>query len=144
MFVQPRAVLLLIGTNNVGRVGCSPKHTLAGILHVARYLQQQRPHAQLVLHGLLPRNEEYGDGNFTVGYKWEQLQWINRHLQWFCTHVRKDWHYVEHGDIFMVNDTTINATLMDDALHPTVEGYRLWAPLLVKDIQQILSRQAQR
>lgn len=142
--IQPRAVLLLIGTNDLGRVGCSKKNSLAGILNVAQYIHRQRPRAIMLVHGLLPRNEVFGDGNYTTGVKWQKIQWINRELQRYCHgQPGNQWFYLDHSQLFLRRDdaSQINATLMEDALHPTVEGYQLWAPLLVEEINTVLKEQ---
>ena len=84
--------------------------------------------------------ELYGDKNFDLGPRWEQIKWINTHLQRY-TALQEDWFYIENSEIFLRQDDPayINKTLMADALHPTVEGYKLWATLLSKPIQDILA-----
>lgn len=140
--IQPRAILLLIGTNDLGLPFCSKRNVLASILNVAAYLYKQRPSAIMILHGLLPRNEAYGDTNFDLGIRWQQIQWINRELGRFAALSGKNWHYLENGDLFLRHDNPaiINATLMRDALHPSLQGYRLWAPRLAKQLQTILDQ----
>ena len=140
--LQPDVIVLLIGTNNLGRIECDAPSTLAGILCLVWYLRQQRPSARLILHALLPRNEVFGDGNYTLGTKWQRIQWINQQLRQYCCIPGSDGydpyiHFVDHGAIFLTNATTIDYSLMKDALHPTLAGYELWAPLLAQDIAQV-------
>ena len=137
--LQPRSILLLIGTNDLGLPMCSKKNTLAAILHIATFLREKRPDATMIIHGLTPRNEYYGDKNFDLGVRWEQIKWINQRLRDYAAQ-QDDWYYIENSDLFIRHDdpTMINATLMKDALHPTVEGYKLWAPRLSQQIQDIL------
>lgn len=137
--LQPRAILLLIGTNDLGLPMCSKKNALAGILHVATFLGKNRPEATIILHGLTPRNEFAGDLNFDLGVRWKQIEWINHHLRKYAER-QESWFYIENPGIFLRHGdpNMINATLMKDALHPTVQGYKLWAPRLAQQIHDIL------
>jgi lysophospholipase L1-like esterase len=145
--IQPKAILLLIGTNDLSRVGCSKTQTLAGILNVAHYVHGQRPRAYMIVHGLLPRNDVHKADNFTLGYKYQQIQWINRELQRFCA-IHRNWFYLNNSEIFLQRDHSgefmINKTLMDDALHPSVRGYDKWGPYLVRQITDIFAKNRNR
>jgi lysophospholipase L1-like esterase len=39
--------------------------------------------------------------------------------------------------VFLQDDGSLDIHLMDDFLHPTPEGYRLWAQALVESMQRI-------
>lgn len=153
--LQPRVIILLIGTNDLGLDFCNKQHVLAGILHVAAHIHLQRPRARLILHGLLPRGDELDQ--YQLKQRWQQIQWINRELQRFVNGMHSSdanvdngdvggggggWYYVDNPDLFLRHDnpTLINATRMKDALHPTLEGYTLWAPRLDQQIGDILRR----
>ena len=76
----PKVWLILVGTNDLGMKKCSNQTTVDGILQVAEFIQQLRPKARILIHGLLPR----GDGPPNVvklGFNWKRIQWINQQLQ---------------------------------------------------------------
>lgn len=164
--LQPRAILLLIGTNDAGRVGCSKRNSLAGILHVANYLHARRPDAAFILHAITPCADTYRDGNYTLGYKYDKIKWINAELKKYVElnsgneNTRVDdgtddnrWYFVDNNDIFLARPDRnkkhkhgggaakeINSTVMWDGLHPTPLGYELWNERLSAQITKILAQ----
>ena len=52
--ISPRAVVLLIGANNFGRVHWGAAKTLAGINTIVAILRHQLPETQILLLGVLP------------------------------------------------------------------------------------------
>jgi lysophospholipase L1-like esterase len=153
--LQPNVIFLLIGTNDLGRTGCSKQTTLAGILQVAEYIRHQRPQTPLIIHGLLPRNDVYKDENnqddYSLGMYWRQILWINRELKRFCSS-RDHWHYMDSAKIFLEKvpeekdhpDTRgsyrIKKEYMMDALHPTVVGYEAWGARIVAKVQKVMNQ----
>jgi lysophospholipase L1-like esterase len=151
--LQPDVFVLLIGTNDLGRTDCSKRNALDGILRVAEHLRGKRPGTPVIVHGLLPRSDVFGAEpvNVELGRRWKQILWINRELKKACN-LHDEWHYLEANQLFLQKKTTtqgdrtqtdsfleINQALMTDALHPSVEGYDLWAPVIVEKIRTILN-----
>jgi lysophospholipase L1-like esterase len=141
--VAPKVWFVLIGTNDLGRMECSKRTTLAGILQVLQFIQTHRPPQELLLvHGLLPRADTYQQQNYTLGRYWQDILWINQELRRFCD-LHDHWYYMEAPDLFLTNATTgdlmIDARTMSDSLHPDLEGYQLWGARIVDTIQQLLA-----
>jgi lysophospholipase L1-like esterase len=127
----------------LGNLHCAPQAVFAAIVYVVKELHSARPSAHIVLHTLLPRNDVYQSGNYSLGILWEHIQWINTQLLGMdSTSQQRQMpylHVVDHGgDLFLLNATTLNADLMKDGLHPSEKGYQKWAPLLAQDIQSIM------
>lgn len=159
--LQPDVWIIVIGTNDLGRWDCSKRTTLAGILHVAQFLHTARPNTPILLHGLLPRSDDYGQDpvDYSLGRRWEQILWINRELKKFCS-LHEEWYYMESNKIFLRkavvtvagdgdsnnNNMDLQGQLeilpstMEDALHPNIEGYRQWGLLIVDKLQKILKK----
>ena len=154
--LNPKVWFLLIGTNDLGRSGCSKRTVLAGILQVAQFLHTKRPGTPILLHGLLPRNDFYADESvqtdFTLNRYWLDIVWINQELQRFCS-LHHEWQYMDSGNLFLANINgnnegaterytnaafMINKTVMADALHPNVAGYRVWGPLIVEHVLKLI------
>ena len=141
--LRPRAWLILVGTNDLGRMHCSKRSALAGILNVAQFLHDRRPNTPILVHGLLPRSDQYNTGDYALGMRWQQILWINRELKKFCA-LHREWHYVDASGLFLERraagsaEVVINADLMEDSLHPTVRGYRVWAPRIVEKVRKVL------
>ena len=89
--LNPHVVVLLIGTNNMGRDGCSKRTTLGGMLHVLQKVHEALPRAKILAHGLLPRGDNplffgtiKGDDKYKLGHMWSYIQWINVEFEKFC------------------------------------------------------------
>jgi lysophospholipase L1-like esterase len=141
--LQPKVWFVLIGTNALGRMDCSKRTTLAGILHVLQFIQTHRPKNELLLvHGLLPRADTYNQQNYSLGHYWQDILWINQELQRFCD-LHSHWYYMEANDLFLTNatggDLMIDARTMSDSLHPDLEGYNLWGERIVNKVLQMIA-----
>jgi lysophospholipase L1-like esterase len=144
--LAPKVWLILVGTNDLGN-GCSKRNALAGILHVAQYLHDQRKGAKIIVHGLMPRNDDYTPEvaiDYSLNQKWKHILWINKELKRFCD-LHEEWVYMDASKLFLqrkkgskTGELEINPSMMLDALHPTVEGYRAWAPLIVETVKKAL------
>ena len=124
---HPRIWLILIGTNDLGRMGCNKRSTITGILHIAEHIHKERPDASIILHGLLPRRDA-GAQDYRTGLLWEKIMWINRELKNLCK-LHKNWYYVEASNIFVnrekeTGDMVLHKAFMWDGLHPTAPGYK--------------------
>jgi lysophospholipase L1-like esterase len=148
--LRPDAWIIMIGTNDLGRWDCSKRSTLAGILHVAQMLHTQRPKTPIIIHGLLPRSDVFRaepETDYTLGRRWDQILWINRELKRFCA-LHDEWYYIEANKLFLrkvqgggedaEGALEILPETMDDALHPSVEGYRQWGKVVVRKLQKLL------
>ena len=143
--LQPSVWFLMVGTNDLGRTGCSKRNALAGVLHVAQYLRDQRLGATIIVHGLLPRSDSKADIP-KVGRLWEQIVFINRELKKLCN-LHEEWVYMDAASLFLKRveggtnrDLEINVDTMPDGLHPNVHGYELWSQEIVKTIDKIMTR----
>ena len=142
----PKVWMLLIGTNDLGRTGCSKQTTLQGIINVIQYLQQKRPQAKILVHGMLPRSEismakPMTEENYSIGRFWDQIQWINLQLKDLCEQ-NANLIYMEAPQVFLLDDkvgrTKINPQTMPDGLHPSAQGLRQWGPLIVKRVLEMI------
>jgi lysophospholipase L1-like esterase len=153
--LQPRAWIFMIGTNNLGsNWKCSKTTVLRSILYLTQYVHEQRPDAKIIIHGLFPRGERWKGPSpervdksfYKLGRYWEQILWINRQLRAYAD-LYDDWYYVQNSELFLAKETSatgtitlsINSTLMQDALHPTTQGYELLGASLSQQASSIVS-----
>jgi len=123
----PRAIMLMIGTNNAraniaGEIG-------EGVGAVVLSLQSHFPQAKILLLGIFPRSTP--DSPFRP-----QITEINSILSHL--HDGERVFYKDIGDVFLAADGTIPADVMSDGLHPGTKGYRLWAEAVNEDLRALL------
>jgi lysophospholipase L1-like esterase len=125
--VNPKVIVLLAGTNNVGaRAGAS--EVTRGIEAVLRVMQQKAPGATIILTAIFPRNDHIRmmpvidqiNANLVrlAGAKIRYLN-INRKLA------------NENGKLF-------DGMMNPDLLHPTLQGYQVWADALKPILLELL------
>lgn len=150
--LQPKVIMILIGTNDLGRMECSKNTTLQGIVNVVESISSGWPTTPLIVHGLLPRSDIYNQGDYNLGRYWQDIIFINRELEILCQERPKQlWHYMDASHIFLTDETStdedsssgptmmINRTLMSDSLHPDVVGYNIWGQEIVQKVLQIIN-----
>jgi len=124
---QPKAVMLMIGTNNAGRA--SSEEIAEGVGAVVAELRKDFPAAKILLLGIFPRGRP-GDGiRETV---------LNVNPIIARLHDGKDVFYLDIGDRFLDADRVIPPDIMADGLHPTEKGYQIWAEAVKEPLAALL------
>jgi hypothetical protein len=157
----------LVGTNDLGRGGCSEEATELGILRVAEEIHYSHPDAVIVIQGILPRSSR-PDGSLSPGRSifhanygkkvksvdeakkrfllWPSIQSINKQLEEFCA---KHDHlvYFDASSLFLGrmgnahfsgNSDQIVTELMPDYKSISFEGYRVMGTAIHSELQRII------
>jgi lysophospholipase L1-like esterase len=133
--VNPKVIVLLAGTNNVGnRVppGNTGEDVTRGLAAILRVMQAKAPDAVTILMGIFPRND-----NMAV---MPEIDAINANL-------------AKMADGARIRYLNINGKLADasgrlydgmmnagDKLHPTLAGYQVWADALKPILEELLGK----
>ena len=124
---SPRAVMLMIGTNNTGRN--SAAEIAEGIGAVVLELQRDFPNAKILLLGVFPRGRAADPVRATIAE-------INRTIA--KLHDGSHVHYLDIGQGFLDADGNIPADVMSDGLHPTTKGYEIWAKAVIEPLSALM------
>jgi lysophospholipase L1-like esterase len=131
--VNPKVIVILAGTNNVGnRPGDAAKvaeitRGLAGIVHVCR---QKAPSATIILTAIFPRND-----NMAV---MPEINRLNENIARLAD--GRIVRYLNVNDALADKDGRLFDGMMNerDKLHPTVKGYQVWADGLKPILLEVL------
>lgn len=124
---SPRAVMLMIGTNNTRRNTAA--EIAEGIGAVVLALRGDFPEANILLLGVFPRGRAGDPVRGTIA---EINETISR------LHDGDTVHYLDIGDAFLDEDGNIPASVMSDRLHPSTEGYRIWAEAVLEPLTALM------
>jgi lysophospholipase L1-like esterase len=113
---SPRAIMLMIGTNNTARNTAA--EIAEGIGAVVLALRNDFPSARILLLGVFPRGRANDPVRATIAE-------INARIS--KLHDGDRVRYLDIGDVFLDGNGNIPAEVMSDGLHPSTEGYRRWA-----------------
>lgn len=126
--VDPKAYVLMIGTNNTGHGLVPAEETATGIKLIVELLQDRSPEAEILLLSVFPRGEQPD----------HEMRKRNNEINALIQHYAHDEkvHWLDLTDTFLDANGILTKEVMPDALHPKQKGYRIWAeamePTLVK------------
>ena len=128
--VNPKVIVLLAGTNNIGRTpaAAAPTEVPKGIKAILDVFHQKAPNATVILTAIFPRND--GEAANAV------IDRINAEIQRFADGKRVRW--------LNVNDRLADAHgrfrdgMSADQLHLSVQGYEVWAAGLKPILTELL------
>lgn len=130
--IKPKAVVVMIGTNNLGNPPRStPEQTAAGVKCVVEKLREKLPESKILLLGVFPRGAKADDP-----YR-AQIKTVNDTIAKLDDgggHVT----YLDIGDKFLDPDGNLPADIMPDALHPNEKGYQIWADAMGATLDEML------
>jgi lysophospholipase L1-like esterase len=134
--VNPKVVVLLAGTNNVGNTyvhsdtDVRADDVTRGLQAIVRVIQAKAPAATIIVTGLFPRNDNMSfmpiidriNGNLSRIADGQKVRYLNIN----------DKLADDDGRLF---DGMMNAA---DKLHPTVKAYQIWADALKPVLTELL------
>jgi lysophospholipase L1-like esterase len=124
---SPKAVMLMIGTNNTGQN--SAAEIAEGIGAIVWELQKDFPKAKILLLGIFPRSTV----NDPVRAKLAEINDLIAKLH-DGDHVQ----YLDIGSKFLDAGGNISKDIMSDALHPTTKGYEIWAEAVKEPLANLM------
>ena len=124
---KPKAIMLMIGTNNTGRN--SAGEIAEGIGAVVLELQRDFPDAKILLLGVFPRGLPTDPARATIA----EINKIIARL-----HDGNRVHYLDIGQKFLDADGNISTEIMSDRLHPTPKGYEIWAKAVIEPLSALM------
>jgi lysophospholipase L1-like esterase len=134
--IKPKAVVMMIGTNNTGfeRDGTTPRNTPAetaeGVARIVKLLRTKQPQAKILLLAVFPRAEK-PDHPQRV-----QVNEINAAIAKLAD--GKNVQFLDIGDKFLAGDGTLPKEIMPDSLHPQEKGYEIWANAIQEPLAKLL------
>lgn len=133
--VNPKVIVLLAGTNNVGSrvppggIDSAVKHVVAGLAGVVNLMQSKAPQAVIILTGIFPRND-----NMDV---MPEIDSINAALAKMAD--GRKVRFLNINDRLADSTGKLHEGMMNpDKLHPSLQGYQVWADALKPVLTELL------
>ncbi|HEY2588040.1 MAG TPA: DUF3500 domain-containing protein [Tepidisphaeraceae bacterium] len=127
--LHPKAVMLMIGTNNLG-TGQSVDDTIAGVTAVVKTIHEKVPSAKILLLGVFPRGNR-ADDPFRA-----KIKRVNEAIS--KLNGQDNVTYLDIGEKFLEPDGTLPKSIMPDFLHPNAKGYEIWAEAVQPSLDEML------
>lgn len=132
--IKPKAVVLLIGTNNAGNEDDGkPRNTtpeiVEGVTAIVQELRTRLPESKILLFGIFPRGEKNDPIRGQVKAVNDQLARLDD---------GKMVKFMDIGSRFLEPDGTLPRTIMPDLLHPNARGYQIWSDAMEGELAAML------
>lgn len=118
--IKPKAVVLMIGTNNSGTAENSPEQIAAGIKNIIAAIHKRSPDTKVLLLAIFPRGAT--EANNPGRAKNKAVNEIIAKLD-----DGKKVHFLDIGAKFLKPDGTLEKSVMPDLLHLNAASYQIWA-----------------
>lgn len=127
--IQPKVVMLMIGTNNAG--SNTAEEIADGITAVVKEIHKRSPKTKVLLLGVFPRNEKAEDKTR------QKLNEVNKTIS-KLDDGGKTVKYLDIGPKFLKEDGTLTRDIMPDLLHLSEKGYQIWGDAVKGPIKDLL------
>lgn len=128
--IDPKAVVIMIGTNNIGQFQDEkPEWAAAGIKKIVDTVKEKLPKTKVLLLGVFPRNEKNSDNR-------KDIEAINEIIKDYADGTTVT--YLNINDKFLDENGEIPLDIMPDRLHPNAKGYQIWYDAMMPTLQGLL------
>ncbi|WP_184214233.1 GDSL-type esterase/lipase family protein [Granulicella aggregans] len=132
--LTPRAIVLMIGTNNLSGSSnaraSTPQEIVAGIEAIREELHRRSPSSRLIVMAILPRGRSAADPFRVSIIATNKLLSARFGNDASVT-------YLDIGAKFLDADGTLPVSMMSDGVHPTDAGYEIWADALADTFRKL-------
>ena len=127
--ISPKMTVVMIGTNNIGHkkpnseeMHSSPAETVEGVQMIVDQLKEKYPTTKILLLEVFPRGNK-PDDRYRIA-----VDEINKGLESiYANNAVENVQLYSINDLFLEEDGTLPKEIMPDFLHPSKEGYEIWA-----------------
>jgi lysophospholipase L1-like esterase len=136
--VNPKVIVVLAGTNNVGSSPSKGDNdpriadVTKGIKAILDICRKKAPPATVILMGITPRNDGLGNPTGVIPV----INNINENIAMFAD--GKNIRYLNINDKLANKDGTLFDGMTVDKLHLTLKGYQVWADALKPILTELL------
>lgn len=128
--INPKVVMLMIGTNNSNRNDNTAEEIAEGVTAIVREIHKQSPKTKVLLLAIFPRGAKPNKQR-------EKIAKVNGIIA-KLDDGGKTIKYLDIGEKFLEKDGTLTKEIMPDYLHLSPKGYRIWADAVKESIQALL------
>ena len=128
--IKPKAVVLMIGTNNAGNPAHTPELIANGIKKIIAAIHQRSPDTKVLLLAVFPRAAKPADA---PRVKNEQ---VNAIIAKFND--GKKVHFLDIGAKFLTADGTLEKSVMPDLLHLNAASYQIEADAIREKLASLV------
>lgn len=125
--IAPKAVVVMIGTNNAGIN--TVDEIVAGITAICEELHVRLPRANILLLAVFPRGAKPNEAR-------EKMMAVNGKIAGLDGKGMVT--YLDIGNVFLEPDGSISPLVMNDYLHPTALGYERWAAAMEPVLRRLM------
>jgi lysophospholipase L1-like esterase len=128
--IKPKAVVLMIGTNNVGNPAHTPEQVANGIKKIIDAIHQRSPETKVLLLAVFPRSAKLTDAPRVKNQK------VNDIIAKFDD--GKKVHFLDIGAKFLTGDGTLEKSVMPDLLHLNPASYQVEADAIREKLASLV------
>jgi N-acetylglucosamine-6-sulfatase len=133
--LKPKAIVLMIGTNNTGHqkpdgYQCPAQQTADGVKAILGKLKAKCPDAKVLLLAIFPRGADANDA-----FR-KQNEATNALIKSYADD--KTVFFMDLGQKFLQPDGTLSAEIMPDRLHLSEKGYEIWAEAIEAKVKELM------
>ena len=128
--IQPRVVVVMIGTNNSGSDPAAD--IVEGVTAIVKTIRQKSPESKVLLLAVFPRGKQLPNPQN------DKLIEVNKALARLDD--GKSVRYLDIGSKFMGGEGNLPKEIMPDYLHLSAKGYEIWATAMLPLLNQMLGK----
>jgi len=127
--IKPKAVVLMIGTNNSG--SDSAEGIVKGVTAIVKVIRSKQPQANILLLAVFPRGEKASPNPAR-----DKLKQVNTALAKLDdgSHI----HFLDIGEKFLQSDGSLTKAISPDFLHLSPAGYQIWADAIAPKLTALM------
>lgn len=128
--IQPKLLVLLIGTNNSGHRQDNAEDTARGIKKILLVLTEKLPNTNVLLLAIFPRSAKATQRLRVLNSE------VNQYIQTYDDNDKV--FYLDINHCFLDKEGRLTRDVMSDFLHPNVSQYKVWAEAIEPHIQKLM------
>jgi lysophospholipase L1-like esterase len=127
--LKPKAVVIMIGTNNVG--SDTAEGIAKGVTAIVETVRTKQPQAKILLLAVFPRGEKASPNPGR-----DKLKQVNAIIAKLDD--GQNIHFLDIGEKFLKPDGSLTKDIMPDFLHLSAAGYQIWADAISPKLAELM------